>query len=87
FQSPLINTRTDKWGGSEEDRNRLMLTVVDDVRDVIPDSMPLLLRISATDWAEGGVDVEASVRLARAAAERGVDLVDVSSGGAVAHQK
>lgn len=87
FQSPLINTRTDKWGGSEEGRNRLMLTVVDAVRDVIPDSMPLLLRISATDWAEGGVDAEASVRLARAAAERGVDLVDVSSGGAVAHQK
>ena len=49
--------------------------------------MPLLLRISASDWAEGGIDVAASVRLARAAAERGVDLVDVSSGGAVAHQK
>jgi 2,4-dienoyl-CoA reductase-like NADH-dependent reductase (Old Yellow Enzyme family) len=87
FQSPLINTRTDAWGGSEERRNRLMLAVVDAVREVIPDSMPLLLRISASDWAEGGVDVEASVRLARAAAERGVDLVDVSSGGAVAHQQ
>ncbi len=87
FQSPLINTRTDRWGGDEDGRNRLMLTVVDAVREVIPDSMPLLLRISASDWAEGGVDVEASVRLARIAAERGVDLVDVSSGGAVAHQK
>ncbi|MGR0159606.1 NADH:flavin oxidoreductase/NADH oxidase [Paenarthrobacter nitroguajacolicus] len=87
FQSPLINTRTDSWGGSEEGRNRLMLAVVDAVRNAIPDSMPLLLRISASDWAEGGVDVEASVRLARAAAERGVDLVDVSSGGAVAHQQ
>ncbi|WP_309929020.1 NADH:flavin oxidoreductase/NADH oxidase [Arthrobacter sp. 1088] len=87
FQSPLINTRTDKWGGTENGRNRLMLAVVDAVREVIPDSMPLLLRISATDWAEGGVDIDASVRLAKAASERGVDLVDVSSGGAVAHQQ
>ncbi|MFF2843218.1 NADH:flavin oxidoreductase/NADH oxidase [Paenarthrobacter sp. NPDC057981] len=87
FQSPLINTRTDGWGGSEEGRNRLMLTVVEAVRAVIPDSMPLLLRISASDWAERGVDVDASARLARAAAGLGVDLVDVSSGGAVAHQK
>ncbi|MFC8408833.1 NADH:flavin oxidoreductase/NADH oxidase [Arthrobacter sp. NPDC057259] len=86
FQSPLINDRTDEWGGDEAGRNRLMLAVVDAVREVIPDSMPLLLRISASDWAEGGVDAEASVRLARAASERGVDLVDVSSGGAVAHQ-
>ena len=82
----LINDRTDEWGGDEAGRNRLMLAVVDAVRGVIPDSMPLLLRISASDWAEGGVDAEASVRLARAASERGVDLVDVSSGGAVAHQ-
>ena len=87
FQSPLINARTDAWGGNEEGRNRLMLAVVDAVRDVIPDSMPLLLRISASDWAEGGVDLAASVRLARQSAEHGVDLVDVSSGGAVAHQQ
>lgn len=86
FQSPLINTRTDAWGGNEAGRNRLMLAVVDAVRNVIPDSMPLLLRISASDWAEGGVDLAASVRLAREAAARGVDLLDVSSGGAVAHQ-
>ncbi|UZX03809.1 NADH:flavin oxidoreductase/NADH oxidase [Arthrobacter sp. CDRTa11] len=87
FQSPLINTRTDAWGGDEAGRNRLMLAVIDAVRGVIPDSMPLLLRISATDWAPGGIDVEASVRLAALAAEHGVDLVDVSSGGAVAHQQ
>jgi 2,4-dienoyl-CoA reductase-like NADH-dependent reductase (Old Yellow Enzyme family) len=86
FQSPLINTRTDSWGGNEAGRNRLMLAVVDAVRSVIPESMPLLLRISATDWAPGGVDVQASVRLAVQAAEQGVDLIDVSSGGAVAHQ-
>jgi 2,4-dienoyl-CoA reductase-like NADH-dependent reductase (Old Yellow Enzyme family) len=87
FQSPLINTRTDAWGGSEAGRNRLMLEVVDAVRAVIPDSMPLLLRISASDWADGGVDLAASVRLAREAARHGVDLIDVSSGGAVAHQQ
>ncbi|MFP5313319.1 MAG: NADH:flavin oxidoreductase/NADH oxidase [Actinomycetes bacterium] len=87
FQSPLVNQRDDEWGGDEAGRNRLMLAVVDAVRAVIPDSMPLLLRISATDWADGGVDQAASVRLARAAAARGVDLVDVSSGGAVAHQQ
>ncbi|WP_309106548.1 NADH:flavin oxidoreductase/NADH oxidase [Arthrobacter sp.] len=87
FQSPLVNDRTDAWGGSEDGRNRLMLAVIDAVRDVIPDSMPLLLRISASDWAEGGVEVDHAVRLARQAGERGVDLVDVSSGGAVAHQK
>ena len=87
FQSPLINSRQDRWGGDEAGRNRLMLAVVDAVRAVIPDSMPLLLRISASDWAPGGVDLAASVRLAREAAAHGVDLVDVSSGGAVAHQK
>ena len=86
FQSPLINTRTDSWGGDEAGRNRLMLAVIDAVRNVIPESMPLLLRISATDWAEGGIDIEASVRLAAQAREHGVDLIDVSSGGAVAHQ-
>lgn len=87
FQSPLINTRTDSWGGDEAGRNRLILAVIDAVRDVIPESMPLLLRISATDWVAGGIDIEASVRLAAQAAEHGVDLVDVSSGGAVAHQE
>ncbi|TQJ32951.1 NADH:flavin oxidoreductase/NADH oxidase [Arthrobacter sp. SLBN-122] len=87
FQSPLINQRSDDWGGDEAGRNRLMLAVVDAVRAVIPDSMPLLLRISATDWAPGGVDQAASVRLAREAAAHGVDLVDVSSGGAVANQQ
>jgi 2,4-dienoyl-CoA reductase-like NADH-dependent reductase (Old Yellow Enzyme family) len=86
FQSPLINTRNDAWGGDETGRNRLTLAVVDAVRSVIPEAMPLLLRISATDWAPGGVDVQASVRLAAQAAKHGVDLIDVSSGGAVAHQ-
>jgi 2,4-dienoyl-CoA reductase-like NADH-dependent reductase (Old Yellow Enzyme family) len=87
FQSPLTNTRTDSWGGDEAGRNRLMLAVIDAVREVIPESMPLLLRISATDWAAGGIDIEASARLAAEAHAHGVDLVDVSSGGAVAHQQ
>ena len=87
FQSPLINRRQDAWGGSEAGRNRLMLAVIDAVRDVIPDSMPLLLRISATDWAPGGVDLAASIRLARQAVAQGVDLIDVSSGGAVPQQQ
>jgi 2,4-dienoyl-CoA reductase-like NADH-dependent reductase (Old Yellow Enzyme family) len=87
FQSPLINKRTDSWGGDDAGRNRLTLAVVDAVRAVIPESMPLLLRISASDWAEGGVDLAASVHLARQAADHGVDLIDVSSGGAVAHQQ
>ncbi|WP_461169035.1 NADH:flavin oxidoreductase/NADH oxidase [Arthrobacter sp. Z1-15] len=83
FMTPLVNTRTDGWGGSEEGRNRLTLEVVDAVRAVIPDSMPLLLRISATDWTDGGLDERSSARLAGQARDRGVDLVDVSTGGAV----
>ncbi|MDK1327294.1 NADH:flavin oxidoreductase/NADH oxidase [Arthrobacter sp. zg-Y1143] len=83
FLSPLVNTRTDAWGGSEDGRNRLTLAVIDAVRAVIPESMPLLLRISATDWMPGGVDSESSVVLSRQAREHGVDLIDVSTGGAV----
>ncbi|MET4061255.1 2,4-dienoyl-CoA reductase-like NADH-dependent reductase (Old Yellow Enzyme family) [Arthrobacter sp. UYP6] len=83
FMTPLVNTRTDGWGGSEEARNRLTLEVIDAVRAVIPDSMPLLLRISATDWTPGGVDEHTSARLAAQARSRGVDFVDVSTGGAV----
>lgn len=83
FLSPLVNSRTDRWGGSEENRFRFTLGVVDAVRAVLPDSMPLLLRISGTDWVAGGLDGAGSARLAAQAAARGVDFVDVSSGGAV----
>lgn len=85
FLSPLSNTRTDGYGGSFEGRARLLLEVVEDLRAAV--DVPLLVRISATDWAEGGWDVEESVRLAGLLKDRGVDLVDVSSGGNVAHQK
>ena len=84
FLSPLVNDRSDAYGGDEAGRSRLLLEVVEAVRAVWPASKPLLVRISASDWAEGGWDGDASVRLARALAERGVDLVDCSSGGAVA---
>ena len=81
FLSPLSNTRTDAYGGDLAGRMRLVLEVLEDVRAVLPDSTPLLLRISASDWVEGGWTADDSVALAKEAAARGVDLVDVSSGG------
>jgi 2,4-dienoyl-CoA reductase-like NADH-dependent reductase (Old Yellow Enzyme family) len=83
FLSPLVNTRTDEYGGSFENRIRLCLEVIDAVRRVWPESLPVLLRISATDWTPGGWDIEQSIALSRAARAHGVDLVDCSSGGAV----
>ena len=84
FLSPLSNRREDAYGGSFENRSRLLLEVVDAVRAVVPVSMPLLVRISGTDWTEGGWTIEDSVRLTGLLREHGVDLVDVSSGGNVA---
>jgi 2,4-dienoyl-CoA reductase-like NADH-dependent reductase (Old Yellow Enzyme family) len=83
FLSPLSNQRTDAFGGGFDNRIRLLLTVIDAVRNVWPERLPLWLRISATDWAEGGWDLEQSIELARIAAAHGVDLIDVSSGGLV----
>ncbi|KAJ1684580.1 hypothetical protein LUZ63_020335 [Rhynchospora breviuscula] len=83
FLSPESNHRTDAYGGSPEARAKLLREVVLAVRTAIPDAMPLLVRISATDWTEGGWDLDASVTLARRLREDGVDLVDVSSGGNV----
>jgi 2,4-dienoyl-CoA reductase-like NADH-dependent reductase (Old Yellow Enzyme family) len=87
FLSPLTNTRTDRYGGSFDNRVRLTLEVVDAVRDVWPERMPVWLRISATDWAPGGWDIEQSVELATRVRERGIDLIDCSSGGLVLSQK
>ena len=87
FLSPLTNTRTDRYGGSFDNRIRFCLDVVDAVRQAWPERMPLWLRISATDWAPGGWDVEQAVELARRVRERGVDLIDCSSGGLVMSQK
>lgn len=81
FLSPLSNLRTDEYGGDLSGRMRFPLEVVTAVREAWPADRPLLLRISATDWVDDGWDLESSVVLAREAAVRGVDLVDVSSGG------
>jgi 2,4-dienoyl-CoA reductase-like NADH-dependent reductase (Old Yellow Enzyme family) len=87
FLSPLANQRTDEYGGSLENRSRLALEVVDAVRAEWPDHLPLVTRISATDWAEGGWNIDESVELARHLREHGVDLVDTSSGGLVPYAK
>ncbi|WP_018298181.1 NADH:flavin oxidoreductase/NADH oxidase [Corynebacterium lubricantis] len=83
FLSPLSNTRDDDYGGSFANRTRLTREVVQAVRDTIPEQMPLLLRISATDWAEGGWALEETVELAAQLRDLGVDLIDVSTGGNV----
>ena len=83
FLSPLVNTRTDRYGGSFENRVRLVLEVTDAVRAVWPEDLPLFVRISASDWTKGGWTVDDSVALARLLKARGVDLIDCSSGGAV----
>lgn len=87
FLSPLANHRIDAYGGSFENRIRLVLRVVDAVRNEWPEHLPLSVRISATDWAEGGWAIDDSVELARALRVRGVDIVDVSSGGMVPDAK
>jgi 2,4-dienoyl-CoA reductase-like NADH-dependent reductase (Old Yellow Enzyme family) len=86
FLSPLSNRRTDEYGGSFENRIRLLVEVVDAVRAVWPAELPLLVRISATDWAEGGWDIDQSIALAKVLKEHRVDLIDVSSGGMTPQQ-
>ena len=82
FLSPLSNDRTDEYGGAFENRARLCLEVVDAVRAVWSDGQPVFIRISCTDWTPGsGWDIEQSVELARRVRDRGVDLIDCSSGG------
>jgi 2,4-dienoyl-CoA reductase-like NADH-dependent reductase (Old Yellow Enzyme family) len=83
FLSPLANQRTDGYGGNLLNRARLTLEVVDAVRGEWPAHLPLFVRISATDWVEGGWTVDESVELAGLLREHGVDLVDISSGGTV----
>lgn len=87
FLSPLTNHRTDAYGGGFASRTRLLREVVEAVRTVWPDTLPLFVRISASDWAEGGWAVEDSIALARLLAPLGVDLIDCSSGGLVTHQQ
>jgi 2,4-dienoyl-CoA reductase-like NADH-dependent reductase (Old Yellow Enzyme family) len=83
FLSPLSNHRVDRYGGSFENRIRLLVEVTEAVRMVWPESFPLLVRLSATDWVDGGWDLEQSIELARVLKPLGVDLIDCSSGGIV----
>lgn len=83
FLSPLVNHRTDRWGGSFENRIRLARESARAVRTVWPERLPLIARVSATDWVDGGWDPEQTVELARALREDGVDLIDCTTGGVV----
>lgn len=83
FLSPLSNTRTDRWGGDLAGRAQLLLDTVDAVRAVLPEQDPLLVRVSATDWTDGGLTGDDTATVAGWLREHGVDLVDVSTGGNV----
>jgi 2,4-dienoyl-CoA reductase-like NADH-dependent reductase (Old Yellow Enzyme family) len=83
FLSPLTNQRTDSYGGSFFNRTRMLREVVTAIRQEWPEELPLMLRISATDWTEGGWTIEDSVELARMVMPMGVDLIDCSSGGTI----
>lgn len=87
FMSPLSNSRNDEYGGSFENRIRFLLEVVRACRAEWPEHLPLMVRISATDWAEGGWNLEESSQLAHILLKEGVDLLDVSSGGLTPQQK
>jgi 2,4-dienoyl-CoA reductase-like NADH-dependent reductase (Old Yellow Enzyme family) len=87
FLSPLSNRREDDYGGSFENRTRLCREVVAAVRSAWPKELPLFVRISATDWVDGGWDIDQSVKLAGELKQIGVDLIDCSSGGNVPHAK
>ena len=86
FLSPLANRRTDAYGGSLENRMRFALDVFDAVRDAFPADRPVWMRLSATDWVEGGWDIDGTVALSRALERRGCAAVHVSSGGASPRQ-
>ncbi|HEV2688683.1 MAG TPA: NADH:flavin oxidoreductase/NADH oxidase [Bryobacteraceae bacterium] len=87
FLSPLSNQRTDRYGGTLENRTRLLREVAGVLRELMPAGMPLLTRISCTDWVEGGWDLTQSIELARTLQPLGVDLIDCSSGALVPHAK
>jgi NADPH2 dehydrogenase len=87
FLSPISNKRTDKYGGSLENRMRYPLEVFDAVRAAFPDKKPVGIRVSATDWVEGGWDLPQTIEFAKELKKRGVDWIDVSSGGVSPLQK
>lgn len=83
FLSPLSNQRTDEYGGSLENRARFLLRVVDAVRGVVADDIPVLVRFSGTEWVDGGFDIPELITVVQWCADHGVDMVDISSGGNV----
>ncbi len=87
FYSPLSNHRNDEYGGSFENRIRLLVEVVAVMKEVWPETLPLFVRISASDWTEGGWTIENSIELAKILEQKNVDLIDCSSGGNVPHAK
>lgn len=84
FLSPLTNHRGDQYGGSFENRTRFVRQIVEGIRRVWPERLPLLIRLSATDWTDGGWDLERTIELSKTLQQLGVDLVDCSSGGNIA---
>ena len=87
FLSPLSNNRTDDYGGSFNNRIKLLIEVIAAVRSVFTEKLPLFVRISASEWVEGGWSIDDSVQLAKILKDKDVDLIDCSSGGNSAHQK
>ncbi|MEM8647549.1 MAG: NADH:flavin oxidoreductase/NADH oxidase [Pseudomonadota bacterium] len=81
FLSPIANTRQDTWGGSDENRRRFAVETAKAIRNAIPDSIPLSFRLSATDWVDGGLEIEHTIEVARALKAAGVDIIDCSTGG------
>ena len=87
FLSPLSNARNDEYGGSFENRTKFLTEIIDAIKTVWPETLPLFLRISATDWVEGGWTIGDSVQLALLLKNKGIDVIDASSGGAVPYAK
>jgi 2,4-dienoyl-CoA reductase-like NADH-dependent reductase (Old Yellow Enzyme family) len=87
FLSPLSNKRYDEYGGSFENRIRILIEVLGAIRSILPESFPVIVRISSTEWVEGGWDIEQSVQLAQKLKESGADLIDASSGGNISHAR
>ncbi|MGI8812602.1 MAG: NADH:flavin oxidoreductase/NADH oxidase [Pyrinomonadaceae bacterium] len=87
FLSPLSNFRTDEFGGMLEDRMRFPLMIAETVRNAVPANLPVFIRISATDWADGGWNLEQSIEFAKRLKQSGIDLIDCSSGGLVPNAK
>lgn len=87
FLSPLSNHRTDNYGGSHPNRIRLLLEIVEAIQSVWPQNLPLFVRLSATDWVEGGWNEQETVQLSAILKKKGIDLIDTSSGGTVPYAK